>query len=40
MLKEVSRVLSDDGVYICITYGEEELRLPILDKVIILLVLF
>ncbi len=35
MLKEISRVLTDHGVYICITYGEEELRLPILDKVFI-----
>lgn len=30
MLEEVSRVLSDDGVYICITYGEEEIRKNIL----------
>ena len=32
MLSEISRVLTDDGVYICISYGLKESRVPFFHK--------
>ena len=33
MLKEIYRVLSPKGVYICVTYGFPKIRLEFLKKV-------
>lgn len=33
MLDEIYRVLTAKGIYICITYGTHQYRMPYLDKV-------
>ena len=37
MLDDIYRVLSQRGIYICITYGVPEYRMPYLQKVIFIL---
>ena len=32
MLSEISRVLTDEGVFICISYGVKDTRFPMLYK--------
>ncbi|EGR29777.1 protein kinase domain protein [Ichthyophthirius multifiliis] len=32
MLSEITRVLNNDGVYICVTYGEEKKRQLLLEN--------